>query len=113
MLELFNIVDGRLSTKIDDIYRILNHVCQESLMTHHLPTAMRYIKEVNPLWYKDLKLQVETINEQCDNDFEACIKLIKEKYNTEYEIPPLSAEQKAGFEEYMINNSLLLNTART
>ena len=44
----FTILDGRLSTKMDDVYEMLNFIFSENLYTHQIPTAMRKLKELNP-----------------------------------------------------------------
>ncbi len=108
MLQLFSILDGRLSTEIGDVYDMLNHITGVNLMTHHLPVAMNYIKEINPKWFQELNKELEKIKKVCGNDFEDCINTIKERYNFKYEIPQLSAEEKVGFGNFMIENSLLL-----
>lgn len=108
MLQLFSVLDGRLSTSMDDVYQILNHIVDDNLMTHHLPVAMDYIKKINPKWFQELTSELDGIKKLCGNDFQTCIALIKESYNTEHEIPQLTEEEKAGFETYMIDNSLLL-----
>lgn len=36
----FTILDGRLSTKMDDVYEMLNFIFSENLYTHQIPTAM-------------------------------------------------------------------------
>lgn len=113
MLQLFSILDGRLSTEIGDVYEMLNHITGDSLMTHHLPVAMDYLKEVNPKWFQELKAELEGIKKLCGNDFQTCMNVIKESYNTEHEIPQLSDEEKSGFGKYMIDNSLLLKKLKT
>lgn len=109
MLQLFSILDGRLSTNMDDVYEMLNHITGEDLMTHHLPVAMSYIKEVNPEWFKTLENKLLFIKAQVQsNTFETLIGAIKDKYNEEYQIPQLTAEEMKNFGAYMVDNSLLL-----
>ena len=48
--QLFSLVDGRLATEIGDIYKMLNHICNDNLYTHHLPVAHDYLKIKNPSW---------------------------------------------------------------
>lgn len=112
MLQLFSILDGRLSTQMGDVYEILNHITGEELMTHHLPTAMKYIKEVNPLWFADLVNKTNEIVAKCpikertEEQFLWIMDYFKEN-NTIHEIPQLTEEEKKGFETFMIDNSLL------
>ncbi len=111
-LQLFSVVDGRLSTTMDDVYAILNHITGDSLMTHHLPVAMDYLKKVNPAWFQELHNEIMRINVLCDSDFKSCMKMIWAD-NKEHDIPPLTEAEKAGFGDYMVDNSLLLKKART
>ena len=124
-LQLFSLTDGRLSTTMDDIYNMLNHICNTSLMTHHLPVALKYFKEKNPKWYQKQKQRLETIARTFytpvantttfsskDVNFKDFIDLIKSKYNDEVPIPQLKDEfDISNFGDYMVNNSLLLKKA--
>lgn len=109
LLQLFSVVDGRLATTIDDVYDILNHVCDDELLTHHLPTAMNYIKEKNPKWFQEQSQRLNTIRARLgSNTFETVIGAIKDKYNEEVDIPQLKDEfDTSDFDNYMIDNSLL------
>jgi hypothetical protein len=40
LLQLFSLVDGRLSTSMNDVYTMLNHICDADLMTHNLSKAL-------------------------------------------------------------------------
>lgn len=110
MLQLFSIADGRLSTTMDDVYDILGHFAGESLMTHHLPVAMSYIKEKNPKWFQDLTTQLDEIKKIHGNDFATLIDILKTVGNR-FEIPQLTDEEKVEFGKYMLDNSLLLKRA--
>ena len=109
LLQLFSIVDGRLSTKIDDVYEILNHVCDDNLLTHHLPVAMNYIKFKNPKWFNILERDIKEIKHKLRTDnFEKLIDGINSMYNKTYEIPQLKDEfDTSDFGQYMISHSLL------
>lgn len=114
MLQLFSILDGRMSTSIGDVYEMLNHITGEDLMTHHLPVAMNYIKKVNPQWFEKLNDKLTRIKAYVDsNTFEILIGVIKDKYNEEYDIPTLTAEEKKDFGNFMVDNSLLLKKMKT
>ena len=115
LLQLFSIVDGRLSTTIDDVYEILNHVTDDNLMTHHLPVAMNYLKEKNPKWFREITQRINTIKAHLvSNTFETVIGAIKDKYNDEYEIPQLKDEcDTSDFADFMIGNSLLLKKMKS
>ena len=110
LLQLFSLVDGRLSTTMDDIYSMLNHICDTDLMTHHLPVAMDYIKEKNPKWLKEVDQRLTTIKARSvSNTFETIIGYIKDKANDVYDIPQLKDEfDTSDFGSFMINESLLL-----
>lgn len=108
LLQLFSLVDGRLSTEIGDVYEMLNHICDDDLMTHHLPVANDYLKEKNPNWFVDVKNEISGLKITRDTDFWTCISRLK-SYNNIYEIPQLKDEfDTSDFPKYMIDNSLLL-----
>lgn len=113
--QLFTIVDGRLSTKLDDVYDMLNHITgEEHLMTHHLPTAFDYVKEKNPKWMQDVKADLDEmgnrslgISTRYKDEFEPFIELVKTN-NKIWDIPQLSDEfDISDFGNYMVDNSLL------
>ena len=110
LLQLFSLVDGRLSTSMGDVYDMINHITDEELMTHHLPVAMNYIREKNPKWFQELTQRLLTIKASLQsNTFETVIGAIKDKYNDEYDIPQLKDEfDTSDFGKFMIDNSLLL-----
>ena len=113
LLQLFSIVDGRLSSTMDDVYDILNHVTDSDLMTHHLPVAMSYLKLKHPNWFSDIDKRLASINrlKKSENElpFPALMSLIKDNYNDEYDIPQLKDEfDVSDFGVYMIDNSILL-----
>ena len=58
LLQLFSLVDGRLSTSMEDVYDMLNHIIDDNLMTHHLPVAMNYLEEKNPKWFQQCKKRI-------------------------------------------------------
>lgn len=86
LLQLFSIVDGRLSTNMDDIYDMFNHIFNKSHFTHELPTAFNNLKSLNPQWYQDLTKKLNDIKLIHGNDFDRLIKVI-ELNNEEIEIP--------------------------
>ncbi|HEY4755759.1 MAG TPA: hypothetical protein VIH28_06880 [Ignavibacteriaceae bacterium] len=110
LLQLFSIVDGRLSTKIDDVYLMLNHICDDNLMTHHLPVAMNYLKEKKPKWFLEVEQRLTAIKATCQsNTFEVLIDYIKNNVNDTYDIPQLKDDfDTSDFQSFMVDNSLLL-----
>ena len=79
----FSILDGRLSTKIDDVYKMLNFVFDENFMTHQLSSAINKLKEVNPKWFQD---GVDIINDikrtNSTDDFTELMQIIKKEFPT-------------------------------
>ena len=76
-------------------------------MTHHLPTAMDYIKKTQPDWFVKVGADLDDIKAQVGNDYQALMEYIQ-KNNTEYEIPQITNDKVQEFGDYMINNSALL-----
>jgi len=99
----FSLLDGRLSTNIDDIYEMLNYIFSDNLMTHQLPTAMRKLKEENPKWFSDGINIVENIKKAHNtNDFQKLMELIDNDYqNFEIELGKIDFKIRffAGFED--------------
>jgi len=107
--QLFSLVDGRLSTNIGDVYEMLNHICDDDLMTHHLPVASDYVKSKNPKWFIDVKAKIDILKSKFGNDFSTIMEAIDSGYNEKFEIPQLKDEfEISDFPRYMVDNSLLL-----
>jgi len=115
LLQLFSLLDGRLSTDIGDVYEMLNHICDDSLMTHHLPIAGNYLKEKNPKWLSEVKEKLSTIQALCPikertpDQFKWLMRYFQTKDNPTYAVPQLKDEfDTSDFIDYMLDNSLLL-----
>ena len=79
----FSILDGRLSTDIDDVYKMLSYVFEADLHTHQLPTAMRKIQEVNPEWFSNGVNVINDIKRTNDtDDFSELMHLIDTGFPT-------------------------------
>lgn len=91
----FNIVDGRLSTNIGDVYEMLNYIFDANLYTHELPSAMRKLLEVNPLWFQKIKSVIDDVKRTNNtDDFETLMKKIDEGFPTyEFEIGKINDGQ--------------------
>lgn len=89
LLQLFSIVDGRLSTNIDDVYHMLNHIFNTSFLTHELPGAMARLKAARPLWFTVIEGELDTLKRVHGNDFKKLTELIKSEFDIEFEIPQL------------------------
>ena len=89
LLQLFKVVDGRLSTNIDDVYDILNHVFNTSVWTHEIPAYMDRLKAARPLWFVVIESELDTLKRVYKDDFNTLMKVIKEEMNVEFDIPQL------------------------
>ena len=105
--QLFSIFDGRLSTEIGDVYKMLDHITGEELMTHHLPTAFTFVKSKNLKWFTDGVAKIDTIKKKLNtDDFESLMAYL-DKNNEIIDVPELTAKEKEGFSTFMVDNSLL------
>lgn len=78
----FSIIDGRLSTPIEDVYKMLNYIYSTSIFTNQIPEAIRIIHEVKPDWYINGVNIINSIKvENNTDDFSTLIKIIDEKYS--------------------------------
>lgn len=109
-LQLFSIVDGRLSTNIDDVYDMLNHIMNDNLMTHHLPTALKYLKLKSPAWFQKEIERLEMIRAKLvTNEFHSLVGAITTTFNEEVDIPQLKdVADTSDYIDFMMENSLLL-----
>lgn len=80
--QFFSLGDGRLSTEIGDVYKMLNYIFDEDFFTHQLPTAMRKLKEINPEWFQNAVSVIDEIKSmENTNDFETLMKVIDFGYS--------------------------------
>jgi hypothetical protein len=106
--ELFSLVDGRLSTDMDDIYAMLNDATGHSLLTHQLPVALKFIQKLNPKWFMDASDVINGIKDAHGNDFKTLMKVIDADYSgVSFEITEIPEDKYKEFSEYMVENSLL------
>jgi hypothetical protein len=114
LLQLFTVIDGRLSTDIGDVYEILNAYTDDSLMTHHLPVAMDYLKLQNPDWFKSASLYLQGIKSTAGDDFNTLIEEILYNHATQsWIVTPMPESEREAFGNYMIENSLLLRKLKS
>lgn len=85
LLQLFNVVDWRLATTIDDVYSILNYIFDENFMTHELPWALKVLQEKRPEWFVDAESKINLIKTETGNDFQKIYSKMKD-LTDEYEI---------------------------
>lgn len=108
LLQLFSLVDGRLSTNMEDVYSMINHITDDDLMTHQLSIAFKYIKNKNPKWFIDVKKIYDELGINKNTDFLQCIDILT-KNNKDIAIPQLKDEHDVNdLLDFMIKNSLLI-----
>lgn len=108
LLQLFSLVDGRLTT-MDDVYNALEHICNmPGIMTHHLPTAWSYVKnQEKPQWIGEVTNKLEAVRKAAGTDeFEPLVTYIEKYDNPTFDIPQIT--NMVAFGQYMGDNSLLL-----
>jgi hypothetical protein len=111
--QLFSIVDGRMSTSVDDIYDILDTASGTSLMTHNLPTAADYFRKTKPEWYKKAETSIGNLKTSLGdtwNDWstvENYFKNADSRANYEIEVQTIPESEKAQFRAFMLSNSLI------
>lgn len=81
--KVFSIVDGRLSTKIEDVYEMLEFIFSTKINTHEIPKYLELLESQMPLWYAEARLILMTVYstvKDCDkeNDFEYLMWFIDE-----------------------------------
>lgn len=93
----FSILDGRLSTKIEDVYEMLNYIFDDHFMTHQLPSAMRKLNEVNPEWFQNAKNILNDVKRTNNtDDFNELMKLIDDHFPN-YQIELRKVDAKIDF----------------
>ena len=104
LIQLFQVIDERISTGMEDYYSILNHVCDASLFTHELGAANKYLKSKNPKWFQDASAQLNAIKALCHvperenpedtkkDQFLWLMGYFKTKDNPVFEVPQLKDE---------------------
>jgi len=79
----FSIIDGRLTTNMDDVVDMMNYIFDEDFCTHQLPTATATLQLISPEWYKngiDLINNIKHTN-KTDN-FEELMEIIDNNFST-------------------------------
>ncbi|HRH83557.1 MAG TPA: hypothetical protein PK210_04905 [Bacteroidia bacterium] len=93
----FSLLDGRLSTEMEDVYEMLNYIFDAKFFTHQIPTAMKTLKDKNPEWFQN---GVNIINDikrtNNTDDFDQLMELINKSYPT-YQIELDKIDQKIPF----------------
>lgn len=109
-LQLLNITTGRLSTRMEDIYDILNHVTDSDLFTSQLPVALSYLKGKNPEWLANELIELFEVYKAHPNyeeEFFSLMDYYQSTFSEPVMIPQLKDEfDTSDFEDYMSNNSI-------
>lgn len=102
MSDILTVYTGKLYSKIDKLYEILNFLCQENLMTHHLPVAANFVKQglISQLTPAQQDICIGWIH---TDDWEEKVKEVDTLFG-KINLFPID---KTGFETFMIENSLL------
>jgi hypothetical protein len=87
--QLFSIIDGRLSTSMDDVYTILNIATGQNLTTIALVGAMDEVALRKPKWYRDASVDLDMIKGDIGNNFETLMNHLDGVKNT-YKIRKLT-----------------------
>lgn len=81
--QAFNIADGRLSTKIGDVYEMLNYIFDANFFTHQLPRAMEVLEEKSPQWFQNIKSIINDVKRTNNtDDFETLMEIIDKNFPT-------------------------------
>ena len=106
----FSILDGRMSTNIDDIYEMLGFIFSQDLYTHQLPTSFDKLKAANPGWFANAKKLLDDIKSVAGtNDFKELMAIIDEYYpDTTITLEKLddSVSFTAGLEKFLAKEEL-------
>ena len=86
--EVLSITDGRLMCKIDGVYRILNHMTVDNLMTHQLPRAMRECQ--TPLLAQFPHLTDAIKVTVTPENYLGVLEDLRAKFGDEFEVQPLA-----------------------
>lgn len=113
LLQLFSVVDGRLSTTDDDVITILSHLMGVSIVTGEIPEALVFLRKCRPLWFAIIEDNVRTLKvmyEEVDDftfdwfgllrdrnrlkRFRKLIDNIERHYNVTFDVPELLPHQQ-------------------
>lgn len=113
LLQLFSVVDGRLSTTDDDVLTILSHLMGVSVITGEIPEALVFLRKCRPLWFAIIEDNVRTLKvmyEEVDDftfdwfgllrdrnrlrRFRKLIDNIERHYNVTFDVPELLPHQQ-------------------
>lgn len=92
LLQLFNVVDGRITTSIEDVYDVIHHVFDDK----HIPTTglglmNDSLHRKNPQWLQECKKRINEMGIKKDTPIGVILAKIKVD-NPTYNIPQLKDE---------------------
>ncbi len=124
--DIISVYHGILASPkgMDGVYKTLNFLTGDSLMTHDLPPAAEYCKpfieqqfpEITKINAESLSAQVEIAkNKGNDGDkaFKTWLNNQVQAYGEKIPLIPLTKDEMKDFGQYMIDNSLLLKRFKT
>jgi len=110
--QLFSIVDGRMSTKVDDIYDILDTATGHSLMTHSLPPARAYFVKTRPQWYLEAERKIKVVKDTFAGNWENWEHVSQCSdmpfFTHEVDVVQIPDIEQGAFKQFMIDDSLIL-----
>ena len=79
--QIFGIVDGRLSTNMNDIHAIMNIAFKEESFTHQLPEMMDVLRDQMPKWYRQADELIDYIKwEYRTDEFDKLMAILDSDY---------------------------------
>lgn len=83
--QIFSIVDGRLSTEMADVYKMLDFVFNKTHLTHQLPQSLEKLRQARPVWYVDAENKINEIKARnITSDFKEIMKIIDTSFKDVY-----------------------------
>lgn len=82
ILEVFNYVDGRLATSMDNVYDVaIAYTNDEGVSTTGLILVAEKIRKDRPQWFIDAEEIINTVKEKIGNNFDLLTFYLKENYS--------------------------------
>lgn len=101
----FSILDGRLSTSMQDVYEMLNYIFDQNFMTHQLPTAIDRLREINPDWFQGMVSVLNDVKKtNGTDDFNELMQIIDKSFPT-YEFTLGKIKSDFSFFDGLVKNT--------
>lgn len=79
--QAFQLIDGRLSTGMQDVYDMLGFIFSADIMTHQIPEVMNRLKRIYPHWYSEGRVLLNEIERKVGSDnFNDMMDIIEKEY---------------------------------